>query len=972
MERSFRRKVGCFLVFAALFFAFATPAESYGASSFKDTKGHWAEQYIKTAVDQGIIKGYTDGRFKPDVKVSRAEFISMLNRALGNTSTGAMSFDDVSGSAWYYYDVAKAVTAGYVDGFSDGTFRPGDFISRQEAAVMLSRLMPTYGYDKSLSRFSDYRSVADWATAAMAKMSGKNYISGYTDGKIHPLESLTRAQAAKIISDIVDKESIVASDPMVKKDGTELSGKIYSNNVTIHKDLDDGEVTIENCVILGKLIVQGGGEDSVTVNNSRIANALVDRSSGRVRLLAKGETSILNTVCSEDFTLETYRLTGTDFGAGFQKVSLGASSSGRFKGSFPLVAVDGSSADLQLLSGTISKLDVNSGGRRSNITVDSKAVVAQANVHAESYFHGNGTVSEMQVHAKGITYETKPKKWHINTGGKTPEQDDPELTVAFTPTHGKTKVYLDTKVTITFSSAMREDDGSTITNSELPGIVTIRKGSATGSTVAYSGTINSAKTVMTLTPTSPLLEDTRYYIVVKAGTMIDADGEDNEAATSYFNTGSSTEKLVVTYSPVNGDASVPADRKSFTINLSEGVTRYNGTSLSTGDSYLKSNVVLFRRGNTAVSASDYSVSTNSSRSRITITLDDDYALSLNTRYTIGILASTLKTADGDAVAASSSTWTTAGMPVLSSVGVVAHETSVDFKATPNISGRIYAVLLPADAAAPTAARIRDGKDAADTAAIAAVNAATPASGAATLALSSEAVTRDTAYKIYAVLYDGSGNASQVVSSAVTTEPLKLKSLTIVPDTDAANVLSGFKSNKLNYGTLVVPNGTSYVEVTAEANALSFVGDLTINGDVEMAGKQIDLSAGSADISVVVQELGKRSVTYTVTVQVAGSAALNSMTIQIAEDITAYEPGVSEPLPIGADPIQVTLVISPEDPAATIRIDGVTVAAGDPITLNLDSTITRKDFVIESADGLATKTYTIRFDRTPFPEDPLDI
>ena len=47
--------------------------------------------------------------------------------------------------------------------------------------------------------------------------------------------------------------------------------------MTIHKDLGDGDATIDNCVILGKLIVQGGGNDSVTVNNSRVANAVVDR-----------------------------------------------------------------------------------------------------------------------------------------------------------------------------------------------------------------------------------------------------------------------------------------------------------------------------------------------------------------------------------------------------------------------------------------------------------------------------------------------------------------------------------------------------------------------------------------------------------------------------------------------------------------------------------------------------------------------
>ena len=130
---------------------------------------------------------------------------------------------------------------------------------------------------------------------------------------------------------------------------------------------------------------------------------------------------------------------------------------------------------------------------------------------------------------------------------------------------------------------------------------------------------------------------------------------------------------------------------------------------------------------------------------------------------------------------------------------------------------------------------------------------------------------------------------------------------------------------------------------------------------------MDLTGGTATITVIVQELGKRSVTYTVTVRVAGSAALSSITI----NGTDYDPDTSAPFAIGADPVPVTLVITPEDPAAVIEIDGVAVTAGDSITLNLDSVITQKSFVIESADGLASRTYTIRFDRTPIPADPGD-
>ena len=212
---------------AALCFSFFLPMESYGASTFSDIKGHWAEQYIEKAVAQGIIKGYTDGRFLPDEKVTRAEFISMLNRALRNTATGSSSFNDVYRDAWYHTDVSKAVTAGFVSGFDDGSFRPNYKITRQEAAVMLARIIPSYGYSTNLRGFKDYSSIADWAYASLAKVSGKRYISGYTDGLIHPLDPLTRAQAAKIISDIIIKETIDPTDPVIKKNGTKLSGRIF-------------------------------------------------------------------------------------------------------------------------------------------------------------------------------------------------------------------------------------------------------------------------------------------------------------------------------------------------------------------------------------------------------------------------------------------------------------------------------------------------------------------------------------------------------------------------------------------------------------------------------------------------------------------------------------------------------------------------------------------------------------------------
>ena len=278
-----KKKFLSMCLIAALTVALAAPALTapapVHAASFSDVGGHWAEKYIKSAVNKGFVNGYPDGSFRPDKSVTRAEFTSMVNKAFGNSQTATLRFSDVPYAEWYYNDISKALAATYVAGYDDNTFKPDSPITRQEAAVMISRLVPAYGTSGNLKAYGDYSAIADWAFTAMQKVNGKGYIGAYDDGLIHPADKLTRAQTAKIICDITDKETIVTSDPMVKSSGTKLSGKIYSNGVTLHKDLGSGDATIDNCVILGSLSVQGGSTSTVTVSNSRVASCLVDKSS---------------------------------------------------------------------------------------------------------------------------------------------------------------------------------------------------------------------------------------------------------------------------------------------------------------------------------------------------------------------------------------------------------------------------------------------------------------------------------------------------------------------------------------------------------------------------------------------------------------------------------------------------------------------------------------------------------------------
>ncbi|MBR5001750.1 MAG: S-layer homology domain-containing protein, partial [Firmicutes bacterium] len=86
-------------------------AVAYGATVPKDVQDHWAKSFVTKAIDNKIVSGYSDGTFRPDKAVSRAEFSHMLNAALGNNATASITFKDVKSSDWYYADVRKAVSA---------------------------------------------------------------------------------------------------------------------------------------------------------------------------------------------------------------------------------------------------------------------------------------------------------------------------------------------------------------------------------------------------------------------------------------------------------------------------------------------------------------------------------------------------------------------------------------------------------------------------------------------------------------------------------------------------------------------------------------------------------------------------------------------------------------------------------------------------------------------------------------------
>ncbi|ACV62850.1 S-layer domain protein [Desulfofarcimen acetoxidans DSM 771] len=164
------------------------------AATITDVKGHWAEASINKWISAGYVSGYPEGLFKPNQKISRAEFVTLVNKAFKKQNPNSQcKFSDVKQTDWFYPGVLAGVAGGYISGYEGGTFKPGKFISRQEAAVIITRLLQLN--NGSNMNFKDANSIPGWSASGIKAVVANNIMKGYSDGTFKAAQSITRAEA---------------------------------------------------------------------------------------------------------------------------------------------------------------------------------------------------------------------------------------------------------------------------------------------------------------------------------------------------------------------------------------------------------------------------------------------------------------------------------------------------------------------------------------------------------------------------------------------------------------------------------------------------------------------------------------------------------------------------------------------------------------------------------------------------------
>jgi hypothetical protein len=164
---------------------------------------HWAFGYIETIANSGLTVGYPDGTYRPTNQVTRAEMAVFLLKGIHGesyvppTPDGSHPFSDISGhwaEAWIEQLYDEGMTAGY----PDGTYRPGNQVTRAEIAVLLLVAKHGSGYTPPAANgshpFSDIGS--HWANAWIEQLYDEGLTAGYPDGTFRPNNPVTRAEMA--------------------------------------------------------------------------------------------------------------------------------------------------------------------------------------------------------------------------------------------------------------------------------------------------------------------------------------------------------------------------------------------------------------------------------------------------------------------------------------------------------------------------------------------------------------------------------------------------------------------------------------------------------------------------------------------------------------------------------------------------------------------------------------------------------
>lgn len=186
---------------------------------------------LNTADHYAYIIGYTDGTVRPNAELTRAELATILYRLLSDESreifyTENNNYSDVDADAWYNTEISTMTAAGVFKGYPDGSFKPDAAITRAELVSAMTTFFTKV--EPVDPEFID--TVGHWANEIIEEAYAQGLIDGYDDGSFKPEQSVTRAEAIKVINIVLGRDLVsgeLCEDMIVWKDNMDTDAWYY-------------------------------------------------------------------------------------------------------------------------------------------------------------------------------------------------------------------------------------------------------------------------------------------------------------------------------------------------------------------------------------------------------------------------------------------------------------------------------------------------------------------------------------------------------------------------------------------------------------------------------------------------------------------------------------------------------------------------------------------------------------------------
>ncbi|GHV31815.1 hypothetical protein FACS18949_01140 [Clostridia bacterium] len=429
------KRIGSLILVAALLSGFlpqdVSPpqVDALAAYRFIDISGHPAAAAIQRWAELGIVSGIhtIDGyKFYPNQKTTRAEFFTFFNHVLGaGVVKGIYQYTDVSPSKWYYLEISKAYAAGLIQGRSETAMAPEEYITRQEVVTVLAKALGMNVQNASDldDYFNDAGSVSGYARGYVAAFARRGWIKADANKNFRPNDHITRADAMTMLDGLLKyvpsganymSNANLSGNLLMRYPGVDIVNMKIDGDVILGDGLQQGNFALRNCTINGRLVIRGGGPNSVNLSGTKITGGIYVYN-------PNGATRIYNSNSTVRTGVVTARTTTFFEGEGIASVEVPENAVTGAYFLFTDTTMDslminkpGTRATVN--GGTIDNLLVQPRGEGSSIALNG-AGVNFLDIKAQNVtVTGNGTVDTAVIDAPGANIAMQPRLVSIAPG----------------------------------------------------------------------------------------------------------------------------------------------------------------------------------------------------------------------------------------------------------------------------------------------------------------------------------------------------------------------------------------------------------------------------------------------------------------------------------------------------------------------------------------------------------------------------